>query len=461
MKKSRKKAIFCCSNGFCFNSAKEKLTFSSFFNFVRMSLSILSIMSPLSNTSSRQVVALGFLRRVQHRAIRRHCASWETGTQIVCRHSRQYGNGFPSLRIPSSSVFDTCQQIRLLSKSQRNNNNDMEFALSKIELLTSKTSSTVKLFSSLLSNNRKVREANNLAVVEGYRLVLDILTNPYTAHLIHHVLVTERALYHHPEFSPALQACILLNCKNNKSDFRINLASENVIAACSDTVTPQGVVATCTIPDPFDYTMSNASDITPKIYLILDGVSDPGNVGTLIRSSVACGISAIFLLPGCVDPYSSKALRSAMGATFRIPLKSFSRIDECWEFLNSCCGVTKERIYAATLDASTLRPEQNDDPEKQIKSTSPMHTDIDWITDSSNGIGSSTTDSAIIIGREGSGLSSEIRNAVLCGKISSVHVAMEGGMESLNAAVCGSVILFEYARQKREYVRRIGNDARR
>jgi len=238
--------------------------------------------------------------------------------------------------------------------------------------------------------------------------------------------------------------------------------AESVIAVRSDTVTAQGVVATCTIPDPFDYkTNRNVSDITPKMYLILDGVSDPGNVGTLIRSSVACGVSAIFFLPGSVDPYSSKALRSAMGATFRIPLKSFSRIDECWEFLHSCCGVTKNRMYAATLDASTLGPEQNDDAEKQVKSASPMHTDIDWITDGSNGFGSTTTDSAIIIGREGSGLSSEIRNAVLCGQISSVHVAMEGGMESLNAAVCGSVILFEYARQKREYVRRIGNDARK
>jgi tRNA G18 (ribose-2'-O)-methylase SpoU len=90
----------------------------------------------------------------------------------------------------------------------------------------------------------------------------------------------------------------------------------------------------------------------------------------------------------------------------------------------------------------------------QLSFSSPIHTDIDWIVKPNP---TATTkdqhNSAIIIGSEGSGLRSEIRNAVTKGQIKSVHVAMEGGLESLNAAICGSVIMFEYARQKREYTR--------
>ena len=133
-----------------------------------------------------------------------------------------------------------------------------------------------------------------------------------------------------------------------------------------------------------------------------------------------------------------------MGATFRIPLRSVSSTEECWDLLQQC-GVPKERIYAATLDTRIeLRSGEVDDNESITTTTaafSPAHTGVNWTAGGAN---------ALIIGREGPGLSSEIRDAVSQGVIGSVHVPMEGGMDSLNAAICGSVILFEYARQKRD-----------
>jgi TrmH family RNA methyltransferase len=143
-----------------------------------------------------------------------------------------------------------------------------------------------------------------------------------------------------------------------------------------------------------------------------------------------------------------------MGGTFRIPIQTFATLQECWDVLLQC-GVPYERIFAATSetvsqggDDSTIESGALSTP---FSFSSPMHTDIDWIATTADQHG--YYNSAIIIGREGSGLRSEIRNAVTKGLIKSVHVAMEGGMESLNAAICGSVIMFEYARQKREYTR--------
>jgi TrmH family RNA methyltransferase len=415
-------------------------------------------------------VVLGLQQHMPRVAVRRYYTSWigSSGNTIPrhyvsCFHrcgrrqiaaSRTAGSPINTEVVPVSGRWASSSTSSISSNS--NGGRETPSRISNLfptsQIITSKASSTVKLFSNLLTSS-KIRRINNLTVVEGYRLVLDILGNPSTSHLIQHLLVTEEALYNHTEFSPILQQHILNN--TNTHSFRVHLATESVLAACTDTVTPQGVVATCTIPDPFDSVMEmkcNENDM-PSMYLVVDAVSDPGNMGTLIRSSVACGVSAIFLLHGCVDPYSSKALRSAMGGTFRIPLKSFSTIEECWDVLHKC-GVPNERIYAATLETIQYPRFANNIDLNSSPNCSPIHTDIDWVASSpSTGV----RNSAIIIGREGSGLRPEIRDAVVSGQINSVHVAMEGGMESLNAAVCGSVVLFEYARQKREYARHCEN----
>ena len=167
-------------------------------------------------------------------------------------------------------------------------------------------------------------------------------------------------------------------------------------------------------------------------YLILDGLSDPGNVGTLLRSASAVGIEAVILLPNCCDVWSPKAVRSAMGATFHVPIAKVNSWDDCLEFMERC-NVSSKNIYAATMEGNDVLTSD------QEKLRSLAYHEVDWL---SNGNGN-----ALCIGKEGTGLSSGVRHDVANGVIRSVHVPMDSGIESLNAAVCGSVIMFEYHRQ--------------
>ena len=175
---------------------------------------------------------------------------------------------------------------------------------------------------------------------------------------------------------------------------------------------------------------SEDNDIMPPFYLILDGLSDPGNVGTLLRSCLASHVTALILLPGSCDVWNPKAVRSAMGASFQVPVVEMSGSSDDGEALNEVldtldkCGVPNDRIYAATMEDSG-------------DNASLPHFNIDF----------AGSGSAVILGREGEGLRNNVRSAIEQGRISTVHVSMAPGMESLNAAVCGSVIMFERMRQ--------------
>ncbi|MDR3207231.1 MAG: RNA methyltransferase [Oscillospiraceae bacterium] len=91
--------------------------------------------------------------------------------------------------------------------------------------------------------------------------------------------------------------------------------SERLIRAASPTETPQGLVFLCRLPDT-----RPPAPLPAGRYVLLDRVQDPGNVGSIVRTAAAFGFSALLLGPGCADPFSPKAVRAAMGATFRLPL---------------------------------------------------------------------------------------------------------------------------------------------
>lgn len=268
------------------------------------------------------------------------------------------------------------------------------------QVIQSTKSATVKNIQALLKK-RKTRQEQGVTVVEGPRMIVDLLENERTKNLVQQVLVSSDK----KEWIQQLE--------QNHPSLWIQEGTPEVLRACSDTVTPQGMVAIVSIPEfelkrpPF------------PLYLILDGVSDPGNMGTLLRSSIAVGAAGVVLLPQCCDSWNPKATRSAMGCTFQIPIISVDSYQEAQTIL----GV--EAVYAATMDKSGQ--------------TSIPHYDVDW----------TATPSALVIGNEGNGLSDAVRKAVADGKIRATHVPMEAGIESLNAAVCGSVIMFEFLRQCR------------
>lgn len=286
--------------------------------------------------------------------------------------------------------------------------------------ISSTKSKTVKLYQQI-SSKSKARSESQMTVLEGHRLIIDTLVDERTRRKFRDILVTREALLHDQlggKLSDALQVAIDDGCS-------VRLASESVMRICTDTVTPQGVVALVEIPSEYDPTQDNKSAASNKFYLILDGISDPGNVGTLLRSAKAVDARALILLPNCCDIWNPKVIRSSMGTAFTVPIKSVSSWNEGLDFL-SLCGVSNDRILAATMEGST-------------NSKSVAHYDFDW---------KNSGPTAVCLGREGTGLSKEVREAVSLGQIRSVHVPMADGIESLNAAVAGSVIMFENYRQQ-------------
>ncbi len=334
------------------------------------------------------------------------------------------------------------------------------------EITNHKTSKTVKLFKSVHRANKSKRSELGLTVAEGVRLVSDILSNEQSRHLVRRIVVSESLLHHgedHDRESNADQYHEKLrhwlrildeesrqrNAQstagntygpNAVASCSINVGSDEVVAACSGTVSSQGIAALVEIPPPYDPNLvsSAAGDVSivsqsvfPPFYLILDGLSDPGNVGSLLRSCAASYVSAMILLPGSCDVWNPKAVRASMGASFRVPILEISKSDsqdpfeQLLDYLERC-SVDSHRVYAATMDVSG-------------DNASLAHYDVDFTREGGG--------AAVILGTEGEGLRSDVRCAIKLGKISTVHVPMASGMESLNASVCGSVIMFERNRQ--------------
>lgn len=178
--------------------------------------------------------------------------------------------------------------------------------------------------------------------------------------------------------------------------------SDAVMRAMSDTQTPQGILAVLPFPQL-------APPPDPSLLLIVDGMRDPGNLGTLLRTAEAAGVQEVFLAPGTVDLYNPKVVRGAMGTHFRLPVRT-----EDWaEIADAVSG-----MQVLLADA---RGEQ-------------IYDSVDW-----------RIPSALIVGGEAEGASIRARELA----VTRVSIPMRGGTESLNAAIAAAIILFEAARQRR------------
>jgi RNA methyltransferase, TrmH family len=311
-------------------------------------------------------------------------------------------------------------------------------------VITNPKSTTVKKIQALLSS-RQARQTHQQVVLEGPRLIRDVhrhFASSSGERGILEQIIVDMDQYEH--YQTELE---IVPSETNSP--RWTVATAPVLAACTDTVTNQGIVAIARIPQwnatTTVHTLRTHQSPPHTLVLVLDGVADPGNVGTLVRSAVASGVSSIVLLPGCCDVWNPKAIRSAMGATFGLPIFAATSF-EAWyhEMMESPAHCN---MYAATmLDEN----DTTDSSAMNLQSTPHYH--VDWCaaapnTDSSAASAFSAV-SFLIIGSEGSGLSSAVRHAVGDGRVSAVHVPMSGRMESLNAAVCGSTIMFEAQRQR-------------
>jgi TrmH family RNA methyltransferase len=171
------------------------------------------------------------------------------------------------------------------------------------------------------------------------------------------------------------------------------------MVAAAQTEAPAGVIAALELPHP-EALSTHSGD---RLGLILDRVGDPGNLGTMLRTADALGVRYAATLPGTVDLFSPKVVRAGMGAHFRLDLYQHADWDEVRRQLENVC------VLAAASKAGELLP------------------DVEW-----------PERIALVIGSEAHGLSKEIEATVN----RRVRVPMRAGVESLNAAVAASIIMY-------------------
>ena len=259
-------------------------------------------------------------------------------------------------------------------------------------MITSRQNPRIQFIRTLMQK-RRVREEENLIVIEGVRLIEEALDAGFTPK---HSIFCETQL-------PRTQKLIdLLNNCSEQCDF----VSPAVMEAITDTKTSQGVLAVISTPKlPLNTVFS--------LVLVLDNIRDPGNLGTMLRTAHAAKVDVVMLSPGSTDVFSPKVLRSAMGAHFHVPI-----IVADWDEISRLCKVEPKR----PLEMLMAEPNQG---------TSCWQKDL-------------THPVALIIGSEADGPS------ILAQKTSdsSIFIPMPGGNESLNAAVAASILLFEIIRQR-------------
>jgi len=258
--------------------------------------------------------------------------------------------------------------------------------MSDMQVVRSRENPHVRRLDALL-RHKKAREESGLFVLEGSRLCLDAMDAGLRPQS---VLLTPRAL----QKTPALASLVWAAAQTIWLD-------ENLADRISETKTPQGVFAILCRPPEIPV------EINPQgRYLLLHMVRDPGNLGGILRTAAALGAGAAFLC-GCAEVYAPKALRASMGGVFRLPI---AHTDDIYGQIKVLRGAGIE-VLAAALKEDSLAPVRLGEPGGK----------------------------AVLIGNEGDGLPED----VLYECTGSVSIPMQGGTESLNAAMAAGILLWE------------------
>ncbi len=220
-----------------------------------------------------------------------------------------------------------------------------------------------------LIKSKKAREEEGLMVVEGVKLVRE-LENPSLLFTCH------------PQF---------------ESPGEVYLLPPDLFEKISSVKTPEGLLALNPLPQETPLENKHA-------LLALDGLSDPTNLGAIFRSALALGWEGVYLLPGCTDPFSPKAIRASMGATCKLPYQKIT-----FEQLKQFKGFT---LLSAGLNGTA--PSALPSNEKRI----------------------------LIFGSESHGLSPEVES-----ETHQVTIPINASMESLNVSAAAAILLYEYRRK--------------
>lgn len=228
-------------------------------------------------------------------------------------------------------------------------------------------------------HTKKERDKTGLFIVEGFHLVEEALKSKGT---VRELIIQEQ---------------VDVPSHWDISDMEVYIVSDSVIQTISETETPQGIVAICEKTEA-------AIRFEKGKYLLLDGIQDPGNLGTIIRTADAAGLDAIILGEGTVDVYNSKVLRSTQGSIFHLP------------------------IIKGQLEEIILDMQKNHIP---VYGTA-LHNAVPY-TQVSQSI-----NFALLLGNEGNG----VRQELLDRCDNNLYIPIIGRAESLNVAVAAGILTY-------------------
>ncbi|NLY44679.1 MAG: RNA methyltransferase [Tissierella sp.] len=244
-------------------------------------------------------------------------------------------------------------------------------------------------------NRKKNRWKNRLFIIEGIKIIEEAIING----------IKIKSILFSDGFLDSEEGSVFYEgIKNRDNLVKIN---DSLFNSISDTENPQGIMAIC------EFNVRNLSEVDylnkPSI-LFLDGVQDPGNMGTIIRTADAFNIDGIILGEGSVDPYNLKVVRSTMGSIFRVPLYICdSSIETIIQLKNKGFD-----ILATSLEGGAIY-------------------DSDF-----------NSKFLCVIGNEANGVNPKILDmADRC-----IKIPMPGNAESLNAGVAASIIMYEVMRSR-------------
>jgi RNA methyltransferase, TrmH family len=248
-------------------------------------------------------------------------------------------------------------------------------------------------------HRRRGRERRGLALAEGIRLVEEGLAAG--------IPIRGAAV------SPALEATLrgkTLKAALLEREIRIEEYTEAELEALADTEHPQGVVA---VIEPKRWSLSDIRMLTGATAVVLDGVQDPGNVGTILRTALGLGATGVIALKGTADLTNSKVIRSAMGASFHLPavpatpeeFVAWAKLQRAEIWIAEGSGEPAERLPGRRADRSPV---------------------------------------ALVFGNEGGGISSVLESAAT----RRVAIPLARRIESLNVAVAAGILLYEVTRER-------------
>ena len=260
-----------------------------------------------------------------------------------------------------------------------------------MQVISSKDNEQIKYIKKL--KDKKFRDETNEYIVEGIKLVREAIEEAVN---IKTIVVCEDC-----EYTESFEQSLLYEI----AKYNCIYVTKKLFLSITDVVNPQGILAVVEKGDSID-----KIDYKEDIILALDGIQDPGNLGTILRTADSANLKQIILSSDSADPYNPKVVRSTMGAIFRI------RIIECEDLEQTLKETQKNNFKLIVSSLQTNNSLYDIDFDKKV----------------------------IIIGNEANGVEPQIQEMA----DEKIKIPMLGKTESLNASVATGIILYEYVRQK-------------